>query len=272
MLIGKLDLRSVSLVCVETREPALAVSALQRCLAVADFHECLLLGACPESPLDGITHVDVGPLPSVEAYSEFMVRRLGDHVRGENVLVVQWDGFILDPECWTPEFLTFDYIGAPWWRRRVAVGNGGFSLRSRKLLDALRTLNPQRTHPEDYCICDLYRTELERDYGIVFAPVEYAARFAFEDPNPGTPTFGFHGFYNFPSFMPEAELKAQLDRCGDAVLQSFQGRKLAKALYRAGRYADARRILAARMKGPPRMRWNALALWLRSLVHQAFHR
>lgn len=271
-MAARLDLRGVSLVCVETRAPALALFAMQRCMAVADFQECLLLGARPDSLPEGITHIDIGPLASIQAYSEFMIRRLGDHTRGEHVLVIQWDGFILHPECWTDDFLTVDYIGAPWWRRAVPVGNGGFSLRSRRLLTALRALNPPRTHPEDYCICDLYRTELEQRHGIVFAPVELAVRFAFEDPDPGTPTFGFHGFYNFPSFMARDELRRYLDVCGDEVLRSFQGRKIAKSLYRGGRYADARRVLAARFQGPWRMRLNAAELWLRSGVHQIFHR
>ena len=51
------------------------------------------------------------------------------------VLTFQSDGFILNPDAWTDEFFNYDYIGAPWGDNRYAVGNGGFSFRSKKLMN-----------------------------------------------------------------------------------------------------------------------------------------
>ena len=56
-------------------------------------------------------------------------------------LIIQGDGFVIHPENWTDEFLKYDYIGAPWRNLAhysfIRVGNGGFSLRSKKLLKIL---------------------------------------------------------------------------------------------------------------------------------------
>jgi hypothetical protein len=49
-------------------------------------------------------------------------------------LIIHADGFAVNSEAWTSEFLNYDYIGARWGDG--IVGNGGFCLRSRKLYDA----------------------------------------------------------------------------------------------------------------------------------------
>src|ERR1700687_3454326 len=53
---------------------------------------------------------------------------------------------LITPAAWREEFLGCDYIGAQWFWHDDAmrVGNGGFSLRSRKLLLALQDLDHSR--------------------------------------------------------------------------------------------------------------------------------
>ena len=47
------------------------------------------------------------------------------------VLVIQWDGYIVDPSAWANAFRKYDYVGAVVHDKRgTFVGNGGFSLRS----------------------------------------------------------------------------------------------------------------------------------------------
>lgn len=266
---NKIDLSNVSLVSIETRVPDLAIFIMQKCRAMANFKECLLLGARPNDLPVGINHADIGPIKSIKDYSDFMIRRLGDHIQGDYVLVVQWDGFIIHPECWTPDFLSFDYIGAPW--SDGVVGNSGFSIRSRRLIDALKKLDDDITYPCDVYICRRHRAELESKYGIVFAPVELAKKFSFEEPDPGTPTFGFHGDHNFPRMLSETELKKYLELLNDDYIYSQTGRQIIKSLYRNGRYADARQILIRRIKGPSAIHWDTRTLWARSLLHQWWH-
>ena len=120
--------------------------------------------------------VAVPKFDGLGGYSEFVIKQLHSYVETSHCLLVQWDGYVLNPNSWLPQFLDFDYIGAPWHGN--IVGNGGFSLRSRKLLKATaRFTDP--AHPEDNFICRKHRMELERD-GIKFAPADLARQFSIE--------------------------------------------------------------------------------------------
>lgn len=267
-----LKLPDVSLVCLDTRHPELAVFAMQRCIDKARFGEAILLTheayACPDPR---ILVRPVAPLRGVADYSAFLIKSLGAHMAGSHVLVVQWDSFILDLGAWEPAFLDYDYLGAPWPHLNPSVGNGGFSLRSRRLLDALQDPAIRDLQPEDYCICALYREQLERRHGIRFAPVELARRFAFELEAPRGRTFGFHGLFNFHQALPDAELMAWLERAPAGVLQSLPARRLVKNLIRAGRSAPARKILRVRARGGLKMRVDALKLAARLATRRLWH-
>ncbi len=255
----KIDLREVSLLCVETRRPPLAIHALQRCLQQANFKECLLLSPQVSTLLPApIKHVQIMDIASVAEYSHFMIKRLGDYFSGKHVLIVQWDGFITDARQWDSRFLEYDYIGAPW--KDGSVGNGGFSLRSRRLVDALQTTQTPETHPEDYCICVQHKAELEVRFGIRFAPLEVARKFSWEAPDPGHATFGMHGFFNFHRALSEAELIAYFDDCDEGILHSVAARRLLKNLYRSRKYDAASKLAAIRMAGPLAMRLDTLKL------------
>ncbi len=267
----KADLRNVSLVCVETRYPELARYAIERCRAAASFKECLLLSPTRHPLPSYIEQIEIAPIHSVAAYSEFMLRDLGRYFHGEHVLVIQWDSFILRGDLWQPEFLQYDYIGAPWPHRPVAVGNGGFSLRSRRLIEALQKIDISITHPEDYVICERHRDQLMSEYGIQFAPAALAARFAFECKTEDA-TFGFHGFFNFHHALDDAELTRYIGHCDDAIMHAEAARNLVRNLYHSGRYAMARRILKRRLTGAPGKFGETVWLGVRSCWHAMTHR
>ena len=267
----KLDLRSVSLVCVETRYPELARFAIERCLVGADFMECLLFTSRLHDLPPHISQVLIDPIESVEAYSAFMVNQLGAHFSGTHVLVMQWDSFILDHRQWQGAFLDHDYIGAPWSHRTVAVGNGGFSLRSRRLYDVLPQLQMAQPHPEDYAICELHAAQLQRDFGIRFADARLASAFAFECIPPSVPTFGFHGFFNFGQVLDDVELSAYLAMCDDATMHSSAVRRMIKQLYQAGRYRMAGRVLCRRANGGVAIFADACMLAARACLHALRH-
>ena len=145
-------------------------------------------------------------MSSTQDYSEVLLRGIRSHVSGSHVLIVQWDGFILNANQWDRCFLDYDYIGAVWPQySRNQVGNGGFSLRSVRLLDALQDERIVISHPEDLCICDRNRLLLENEFGMKFAPIEIADRFSVER-GPWHPSFGFHGFFNFANALPAKEV------------------------------------------------------------------
>lgn len=268
MITSKPHLPNVSLVCVETRYPHLAQFALDRCLAAASFNQCLLLTPTRFDLPDYIEQAIIAPIHSVEEYSAFMLRDLGRFFHGDYVLVVQWDGFLLDGALWDPAFLEYDYIGAPWTHRpaAVAVGNGGFSLRSRRLVDLLAQMDFDVVHPEDAVICELRRAELEA-CGIRFAPQAVAERFAMEMIRTGGPTFGFHGFQNFDRALGDADLDAYLTMCNLATLRSPAARQLIRHLYRNGRHAMATRVLRRRLARP----LDKVAETVRLAAHCLYH-
>lgn len=263
---GRLDLRRVTLVCVEGRHPDLALHSLRRCMARAEFGEVLLFGPAhtETGPQVRLVPID-GQIRGIADYSRFLIEALPAYIRSDFVLVVQWDSFILDTQAWRPEFLDYDYIGAPWPHRPASGGNGGFSLRSRRLLQAAKALGMSQTHPEDYCIAELYKEPLEQEFGIRFAPCELAQRFAFERSYDAAPSFGFHGFFNFDRALDTPALSAYLQDCPPRLLCSKDGRQLAKRLFRAGRHAEAMQIIRARFATEP---LDAALLALRSLRHQ----
>lgn len=146
----------------------------------------------------------IDPLRSARAYNEWVVWKLGHYIESSHILLVQHDGYVLDPTAWTDEFLEYDYIGAPWrYGDGRNVGNGGFSLRSKKLHDILAS-DPVINvgSPEDEIICRLFRHYLEGTHGIKFAPEDLAHRFSFEMHRPLCKTFGFHQHYFLPYREP----------------------------------------------------------------------
>ncbi|MBS0213818.1 MAG: hypothetical protein JSR26_11680 [Proteobacteria bacterium] len=256
---ARLDLPTVTLACVETRRHALAIAAMQRCMQQAHFARCVLLSPDALALPSGIEHVRIEPIANIEGYSDFMLHGLGACFATPHVLVAQWDGFVVDAACWDAAFLDYDYIGAPWDDAARTVGNGGFSLRSLRLCEALADIAPTRTHPEDVRICRDLRPQLEAR-GIRFAPTALAERFAWEEPQPAFATFGFHGLFNFHRVMAQDDLIEFLQACDDAILYSVPARRLLKRCYAAG-FADAARVIhARRMTGPQRLRADALKL------------
>ena len=133
---------------------------------------------------------------TLEDYNKFMVSDLNSEIVDGHVLVIQYDGYILNPAAWTNDFLNYDYIGAPWitqpWPKAFTVGNGGFSLRSKKFLEHSSKLEYcDFTIPEDVFLCRVNGQKLQ-DSGIKFAPFSVAYDFSVED-LPYKDQFGFHG-------------------------------------------------------------------------------
>ena len=209
-----LNLDNVSIVCVDTLDSTRALKSLDISCANIKFKECILfthlhdLDIMPfKNVLDKIRIIYIDKIDKI-GYSEFIIKELYKYVTGDFCLIVQHDGYVIDHLMWRDEFLSIDYIGAPWppeWGFRNRVGNGGFSLRSKKLLRYTAAFlkdfdfraefsanRPQYTN-EDYLISNVYYEGLLR-YGVKFADVELASWFSNEYPIPEMKnrTFGIH--------------------------------------------------------------------------------
>lgn len=230
---------SLSVTCIETRHYQRSAEAVQRTISClpAGSVDCVYWFSNADFPvsLPGIEIIRIDTpcfTHFIDDINRLCLRIIPRVVTTDHTLVVQSDGFAVNPDTWDPEFLNYDYIGACWpcmWDGpRSIVGNGGFSLRSQRLLKALReinvrwqlsdwegdprldqrdhyVLNPDKSLPEDILVCQWYRPQLEADYGIKFCPVELANKFSVESIHPVTQSwlgksFGFHGVTAAPYY------------------------------------------------------------------------
>lgn len=217
------DLGSVTMVAVAATQFDKVIAALEESQESLNFFDTILIS--PEKPggLPRTIEWKKSPMlplrgPGHDAYSHFMIYDLWRYVESSHCLTIHADGYVLNPREWSNTFLDYDYIGAPWpvrddvfvdpFGRTQRVGNGGFSLRSKKLLtvpqhydvvfdvnqsDFYRHMNAGLLH-EDGNIC-VHNRHVYEQAGCRFAPVEIAARFSQEhfvkEARWITP-FGFH--------------------------------------------------------------------------------
>lgn len=196
----KLVLPQVTLCAVTSVNVDATLRALDACLDQIAFADCKLLTDVPvRSHHPKIRVVPIDRLGSSTAYSDFLLSRLVDHVETSHCLIAQWDGHVLDANRWRSEFLDHDYIGASWpqFSDGHDVGNGGFSLRSRRLMRACRAPEFCSIHPEDLAIGRTNRDWLEAQ-GMRFAPRALADLFAAERAGCLETAFGYHGVWNMP--------------------------------------------------------------------------
>lgn len=127
-------------------------------------------------------------------------------IRTQFVLFNEWDARVANPFAWDDKWLSYDYIGAPWPRHYAngwplcmehnCVGNGGFSLRSRRFYEFCKYAVEQMPDDESIVVhdawaCRTIRPWLERS-GVKFAPPKEAYRFSCEDQY-YSGQFGIHG-------------------------------------------------------------------------------
>ena len=166
-------------------------------------------------------------------YCRWCLHDLNQNIDTDHVLIVQYDGMAVNRDSWQDSFLDYDYIGGvfsqampiiascvygtdpeilqrqPWFHdRSYRVGNGGFSLRSKKLLTALAN-DPEFCFPwndiwiEDYLISFVFRERLERHHGIRYAPCDVGLAFSHEHIGYGNLALGFHGWQRALDFFPD---------------------------------------------------------------------
>jgi hypothetical protein len=200
-MIGTSPKKTVSLFFIDTSAPILSQTALNQCARGFSFDEVLIFTNHPEFyPAQNC--IQIPAITSSEAYSEFLINKIPDYIRTDFIIIAHYDGFILNPQEFSPNFYHYDYIGAPWptWST-YNVGNGGFCWRSRRLCHSIREINQGLpvAIPEDLFICRVHRTLLEEKYKCRFADAAIASHFSFEMAIPPFPTFGFHGSRHLPA-------------------------------------------------------------------------
>jgi hypothetical protein len=187
--VNKILLEKVTLVGVDCIDIERLSATSEVCQKFIQFGQVKLLSHldCDDGHLIKIHHIK-----SRAAYSYFVMKELYKYIDTEYLLIFQTDGFILNPFAWADQFLEYDYIGAPWWYDDDCnVGNGGFSLRTRWLMEAIATdYNITDCRIEDHSICRIYGGYL-KEKGFKFAPTDVAGKFSVEGAK-WDMQFGFH--------------------------------------------------------------------------------
>jgi len=218
--------KDITLIVVDTYAHELSRRAIERTLSALPCQEVVVFSDRNIYP-DG-HWVRTNPL-TIDDYNLIMIKNLWPHVVTEHALVIQYDGMAVNPTAWTDQFLDYDYIGAVWpWPHHDAdskVGNGGFSLRSKRLLDTLKHDNfnfiPNTLRNEDLYIGVFYKQWLQSQ-GIVYPSVDVAQQFSHEH-HPGyRPSFGFHGSFNVPYFLNDRDAEQFVRLTPDRLSEGAQ--------------------------------------------------
>lgn len=220
----QIQIADTTLCCVDCIHHELAIEALRKSMSGCSFERVLFLSDRNiEAP--GIETALISPLRSRDEYSAFILHGLARHIETRFVLLIQWDGYVVNPPAWVDEFHEHDYIGAVWnqYQDAFRVGNGGFSLRSRKLLQATQAIPIEgENQNEDDLICRKYRPMLESSYGIRFAPESVAEQFSFEIAYPKRMPFGFHALFNMWLVLEPHELDGYIANMPGSIVDSRQ--------------------------------------------------
>jgi hypothetical protein len=206
-----LDLSRVTLLFVETRAHEITNRVIKDCLSKAVFGEVLIFTDKPDEFGDLCARVvPCRDFPNKKEAGAFYYSHAMELVETDFAFMLEWDAGIYDTSKWRPEFFDYDYIGAPWKVRPGDlhdVGNGGFTLMSKRL--GHRLCNDRRITPvyTDMDVCRFARTRLENsDTGFKWAPTDLAGKFSWELLPRDPEHFGFHGAFNWPDTLSKEEL------------------------------------------------------------------
>jgi hypothetical protein len=208
-----LDLNNITLVALTSVRLEQTIKALQHSSLKINFGDIKLLSDIkPDNLPDNITHEYVPKCNNIDEWNYHIIYTLPKYIETDYIILIHDNGFIVNPEVWTDEFLKYDYIGAPWPLPKddfsyrdingevIRQGNS-VSLRSKKLLDVANKLDLEwkAFHGftnEDGFICVNYRHEYINE-GCVFAPIDISCLFSKETELPenrGINTFAFHNY------------------------------------------------------------------------------
>ena len=208
-----LKLPDITIVSVTSVREENTLKAMRYSMKDIEFGAALLFTNTPLSS-EGIENIKI-PKIDVNEYSRFIVYELHKYIKTKYVLIIQDDGFVVNPSSWREDFLNYDYIGAPWaipndsfsyrdpMGNLIRVGNGGFSLRSTKLLSLATELElPWQSYygfynEDGFFTC--HNRSVYEENGCVYAPLDIAKYFSHEIYIPeleGITPLGFHGRYS----------------------------------------------------------------------------
>jgi len=234
--------KDLTIVAVTTANYELTNRAIEKTLEITKANKVLVMSDKDLYP--GSNWVKIDTIDHIE-YSRVVLKDLAPHITTDHYMVVQYDGMPIDADKWDDSYLNYDYIGAPWvWGPEdQRVGNGGFSIRSRRLAELCQdprvVFNPpgygDNNYMEDIHICKMYKDWLESE-GLVWAPVSLASKFSAEFPGGRFPTYGFHGTLCLPYYLDDKDLEFYINHLSPGMLGKEFHIRIFYGLFLAERY------------------------------------
>ena len=219
-----LKLPEVTLIGYDSFQPERTLKAMRfsmrqvkfgRVVFVGDANNPVVQGRCSDWEIE-LKH---GTSDSRIDHEYFMLETIADFIETSHCLYTEWDAAVVNVSAWNPQFLEYDYVGAPWvigaqeeqfwvsksrpinpkWKAPITdenncVGNGGFSLRSKRFISEVKK-HVDRNNPHQICsdawMCRTLRHQMNQ-LGFRYASEDLAERFSCED-RIYSGQFGFHG-------------------------------------------------------------------------------
>jgi hypothetical protein len=207
--------KNITLVAIDFKTHDLTRRAIEICLSKADVGDVVVIS--DQDLIPGSRWIQREPTANFPEYSNIMLKGVAEHVNTSHAVYVQYDGMIWDPGYWNDKFMNYDYIGAvwPWEPEGRNVGNGGFCLRSKKMLEACLDeqiqISAERNFiAEDASICIDHRPYLENKYDIKFAPSHMARQFSHEVER--SDSWGWHGLWHVFGYLDLADVEYYSER------------------------------------------------------------
>ena len=186
---------------------------------------------------DGIS-IDFIQIPKLNyrEFNEFCLTELNPFVETSHILTVQTDGFVSNGKMWKDEYYEYDYIGQPWlnpdgktftnfpWVNSYenSVGEGGFTLRSKKLLESILKIdrntikNSVHSGVNEDVFISSYAREFLKSEGCKFATPEIGSEFC-----AGMRDFNFDKLESSFGFHAQPYVEEVLNRYGKKYSENY---------------------------------------------------
>lgn len=182
------------------------------CLTNQDFegHKKAIDKSCESIDFGAVKMIWDEKCTSIDIWNKKIVYELGGYVDTEYAILIHADGYIINADMWNPDWLQYDFIGAPFpyptdsfsyrdFHGKIQRVGNSVSLRSKRLLDLPKKLDMEWKsfygfYNEDGYISVNNRHIFEEN-GCKFAPLDVAVHFSKEHEipeNKGLSTFMFH--------------------------------------------------------------------------------
>jgi hypothetical protein len=216
-----LNLENVTLIAFTSVKIDKTIKALEHSCKGIKFGAVKLVSDIkPDNLPSPIEHEYCDKMSNIDEWNYAVIYKLGKYIETEFAILIHDDGFIVNPDSWRPEFLDYDYIGAPWPLPKddfsyrditgeiIRVGNS-VSLRSKKLIDLPVKINLEWKpfhgyYNEDGFIC-VNNRHVYKEHGMKFADIDVAKYFSHEMMIPeieNIKPFAFHRHYGTNNIYP----------------------------------------------------------------------